>query len=507
MEFFARDGSIFFGDRKITIKGANWFGFETEVYGLHGLWSVSLESVLDFLQANGFNALRVPFSAEVALGLDELKCKAVDASTNPALVGCTAGQMLDRLVQECGRRGILVMPDLHRFVGTGNITELWYDASFPETRVIEAWSRIVRRYLAYPNVFAVDLKNEPHGRATWGAGNPATDWDAAAARIGNALLKINPRLLIVVEGVERGPGDDNSWWGGTIAGSRTHPVRLDVPDKLVYSPHVYGPSVFPQPYFADAAFPANLEAIWDRHFGFAEQAPQRATLMIGEFGGTYEPHIKDDVWQNTVGEYFARRGIDWFYWCVNPNSGDTKGLLADDWRTPVRAKLDLLKRICPNPTKFPSFGAKVQQPPPVQQPVQQQPPVKPAPAQPEKPAKSATPDASASSKSPRVSVRVAARNAWVENGNDRRTVWDVTVTNDGTTTASDAQTRFRIRSGRIHSVWNVTTTDDAAVVRLPDYLRTGGLLPGQSFTFGFIASAPQQGNGAGSPTVEAFRPS
>lgn len=33
------------------------------------------------------------------------------------------------------------------------------------------------------NVFAIDLKNEPHGEASWGDSHPATDWNKAAERI------------------------------------------------------------------------------------------------------------------------------------------------------------------------------------------------------------------------------------------------------------------------------------------------------------------------------------
>jgi hypothetical protein len=31
--------------------------------------------------------------------------------------------------------------------------------------------------------------------------------------------------------------------------------------------------------------------------------------------------------------YIKQRGISWTYWCLNPNSGDTGGLLLDDWVT------------------------------------------------------------------------------------------------------------------------------------------------------------------------------
>jgi endoglucanase len=49
---------------------------------------------------------------------------------------------------------------------------------------------------------------------------------------------------------------------------QTSPVVLSVPNRVVYSPHTYGPNVYNQPYFSDGTFPNNMPAIWDAHFGF-----------------------------------------------------------------------------------------------------------------------------------------------------------------------------------------------------------------------------------------------
>lgn len=46
---------------------------------------------------------------------------------------------------------------------------------------------LIQRYNSTWNVVAFDLKNEPHS-TTWNTGNLATDWDAAATRIGNHIL-------------------------------------------------------------------------------------------------------------------------------------------------------------------------------------------------------------------------------------------------------------------------------------------------------------------------------
>ena len=53
---------------------------------------------------------------------------------------------------------------------------------------------LAQRYASNPAVIGADLHNEPHGSATWGDGNPATDWRLAAERAGNAILAANPEL-------------------------------------------------------------------------------------------------------------------------------------------------------------------------------------------------------------------------------------------------------------------------------------------------------------------------
>ena len=53
--------------------GCNWFGYEGDIKILHGLWSYKLEKFLDFIANNGFNAIRIPFAAELAFDLDHEK--------------------------------------------------------------------------------------------------------------------------------------------------------------------------------------------------------------------------------------------------------------------------------------------------------------------------------------------------------------------------------------------------------------------------------------------------
>lgn len=71
-----------------------------------------------------------------------------------------------------------------------------------------------------------------------------------------------------------------------------------------------------------------MPSVWDAHFGFVQHKTGRA-ILVGEWGGTYEG--ADKLWQQAAAAYFAERGIGSFYFCLNPGSLDTGGLLEHDW--------------------------------------------------------------------------------------------------------------------------------------------------------------------------------
>jgi endoglucanase len=197
-------------------------------------------------------------------------------------------------------------------------------------------------------VIGADLKNEPHGRASWGTNDRATDWRLAAERAGNAVLAIAPHWLIVVEGVERNvPGQKlaRHWQGANLEGAGRYPVRLNKAHKLVYSPHEYGPGVYNQPWFSDAAFPKNLLNRWE--VGFHYLASRNiAPILIGEFGGRQvDASSKEGIWQRQLDNFIQQKKLNFAYWSWNPDSGDTGGILQDDWRTVDQPKQQLLNQL------------------------------------------------------------------------------------------------------------------------------------------------------------------
>ena len=322
---------------QVVLTGLNWFGLETESYAPHGLWARNLESILDQIVELGFNTIRLPYSNQL---FDPSSApNGIDYELNPDLEGLSGLEIMDKIVAGAGERGLKVILDRHRPDSHAQ-SELWYTSQFSEERWISDWVMLAERYAGDDTVIGMDLHNEPHGQATWGGEDPATDWRLAAERAGNAILEVNPNLLIIVQGVEQVQGDWY-WWGGNLIGARQQPVRLDVPGQLVYSTHVYGPGVYPQPWFSDPSFPENMPEIWDRHWGYLHKE-DIAPVIVGEFGGRSVGDDQEGIWQWALVSYLRENNISYIYWTLNPNSGDTGGVLLDDWQTADPAKRELL---------------------------------------------------------------------------------------------------------------------------------------------------------------------
>lgn len=343
------------------LTGVNWFGFETSNYVVHGIWARDYKSVLQQIKDLGFNCVRIPWCNDMigkkpnsvqinAVGVDPYTKK---TGLNLDLEGLDSLGILDKIIGEAGRLGLMIVLDNHSRQAGGYMTEtLWYTAKTPEEKWISDWVMMAKRYKNYENVVGYDLNNEPHGNltqgmkppATWGydeAGYGVTDWKTAAEKCGVELLKVNPNALIIIEGVENYKGA-NYWWGGNLQGVRDYPITKIPKANLMYSPHEYGPEVYAQSWFTSPDFPNNLSKIWDDNFWFI-QKENIAPLFIGEFG------IKDPtpgktpaIWLKTFMEYAGKK-CSWTYWSMNPNSGDTGGILKDDWATVEQAKFDAIK--------------------------------------------------------------------------------------------------------------------------------------------------------------------
>ncbi len=354
---------------EVKIRGVNWFGFETAASMPHGLWERNWRSMIDQIADLKFNTLRLPFSS--ALLDPGVMPNGLNAAVNTDVADYSSLELMDAIIDYAGERGVKVILDRHA-LGPDNRNKLWYDDQYPEDRFISDWQLLAERYQGNTTVIGADIYNEPHDEACWGCGDPAVDWHMAAEEAGNAIHAINPGWLIFVEGVEHADGadceildDGCNWWGGNLLGAEDTPVELNEPNKVVYSPHEYATSVHRQPWFDDPAFPSNLPSIWDRYWGYLEQAGT-APVMVGEFGSTLEAQ-EDQVWLEDLLAYMDQNGIGFTFWTFNPNSGDTGGVLNDDWNSVNQDRYGLLEPYLLGP-----FGS--QDPPPPNDPTTTDPP-------------------------------------------------------------------------------------------------------------------------------------
>lgn len=358
--YTVRAGAIYDGANEIQLRGVSHFGFNTPILQPQFLWQMGWKEQLAQIKQLGFNAVRVPFVPDTLYATQKLS--ALSYLMPPANVDIelkTPLQALDMWMAEADRIGLYLLLDFHS-VSMRRQYPTWYcnePALIYNNKIYtrEDWIGdlvfVAKRYASLRHFIGLDIDNEPNGVVRWNAGDanmkdPANQWRPAAEAAAAAILAANPNLLIFVQGITQNfDGRENSAlsinWGENFQPQAYDPLKIPA-DKLVLSPHTYGPDVYPKQSFKAADFPANLPAEWDALFG---QFVGKYAVVPGEWGGRYMPGSADLTWQNAFVDYMIRRGIrSSFYWCYTPNSGDTGGILDD--KLQVRTdKMALLQRL------------------------------------------------------------------------------------------------------------------------------------------------------------------
>jgi endoglucanase len=357
---------------RVWLTGANWFGFNASERVFHGLWSANITELTLAMANRGINIVRVPISTQLLLEWRNGQTVArpnVNTFANPELANLNNLQIWDFWLALCERFGIKVMLDVHSAEAdnSGHIYPMWFKGSVTSEQFYQAWEWVTTRYRNNDTIVAMDIKNEPHGtpnqppRAKWDSTTDTDNFKFACETAGRRILAINPNLLILCEGIEvyprpgetwnspntdpdQSPNYFYNWWGGNLRGVRDHPVNLGVnQDQLVYSPHDYGPLVFNQPWFQVPFTKATLTTdVWRPNWLYIHEE-NIAPLLIGEWGGRLGQDARQDRWMTALRDLIVEEGLHQTFWVLNPNSGDTGGLLLDDWRTWDETKYNLLR--------------------------------------------------------------------------------------------------------------------------------------------------------------------
>jgi endoglucanase len=420
-------GKLMHDGVEFQVRGGNWFGLEgqddlarpgaMELYIGSVFWADAankrtIKRTMDEIRATplGLNTIRLPVAPQTLVsghpdGLysrTDVKIRNNDPAYYPY---ADALEALEDFLVQANSNGLYVILDMHscsNHIGwrAGQIDDgpPWTDANrvnykykkenytcktgedaYDVTKWLTDIHTLARlpKKLGIKNIIGIDCFNEPF-KYTWSA------WADLAKQCYDAIAAEDDDLIAVVEGVSNvhfdaannsspepfGDVDVNPNWGENLYGQQFDPIQIPK-DRLCFSPHTYGPSVYVQKQFIDqtnsacvgleddaagnakcklvversnAAIVAKLRRGWDQHFGYL--ADQKYCVLTGEFGGykgwpanpvkpqaaTIWAHLPSGIrydweWQNIFVDYLKSKGMtDFTYWSVNPESGDTGGL-------------------------------------------------------------------------------------------------------------------------------------------------------------------------------------
>lgn len=124
--------------------------------------------------------------------------------------------------------------------------------------------------------------------------------------------------------------------------------------RVIISPHMYGPTV------SKNRLVHKGKALWDRmdkSFGYLavgrgycskvrKGVCRRFPVVVGEFGSFFVDqgdldHLRDFAWY--MRNRFGGGGGSWMYWAYNANSGDTGGIVKNNWYDLEEGKLAWLR--------------------------------------------------------------------------------------------------------------------------------------------------------------------
>lgn len=356
--------------KRVWLTGINWFGYNTGTNTFDGLWASELKSSVKAIADHGFNLIRVPMSAQLINQWAEGEYPRANYNNayNTDLNSMNSLEIFDYFLKLAEENGMKVMPDIHSAEtnASGHTVNLWYTSSVSAEDYYSALEWLAERYKNNDTIIAFDLKNEPHGKpyegssaAVWNDSTSENNWKYTAETAAARILAKNPNVLILIEGTEIYPvdieanGDYHStdeddyyfnWWGGNLRGVADYPINLGkYQNKLVYSPHDYGPTVYQQPWFEGSyTFDSLMDDCWRDNWFYIHEN-NTAPLLIGEWGGFMrEPNL---TWMTYMRRLIKENKLNHTFWCFNANSGDTGGMVLDDFVTWDEEKYAFVKEV------------------------------------------------------------------------------------------------------------------------------------------------------------------
>jgi endoglucanase len=326
-------------DTRFKLSSVNWYGASDELFIPGGLDIQHRSTIAKTIKLLGFNSVRLPYSDEMVVTNPEVMPHLLAA--NADLVGLRALDIFEAVVNALTDEGIAVIPNNHITHATWCCGADPCDASWSNDHLgtickirqteedwIVNWETIMAPHISNPLVIGADLRNEVRG--LWGT----MSWDRwvkAAELAGDRLLRMNPNWLIIVGGTGS---------GNFLTGARDRPVKLIIPNRVVYSAHVYSWSGWGSRdgRYAQRDYASFVKSMRENWAYLIDE--EIAPVWIGEFGESRHPGQGGIHYWNNLLKYLKSIDADFAYWAINPrkpkdNEKETYSLVEDDWVTPI----------------------------------------------------------------------------------------------------------------------------------------------------------------------------
>jgi aryl-phospho-beta-D-glucosidase BglC (GH1 family) len=390
------DGKFFSGKDPFAFHGVNWFGFNNGQTMVDGLWAGGSSFATDFstilykLKLLGFNSIRLPFifkdlaivplnqtvpchidSKNTILERTKYFSHHDDLSNIPQFIGPLPSHgycndyipnksTLERfhwVIRQIVKNDMYVIVDYHPM----GLERTAYNLHAFVDQWTKVWASITN--LPYfdselKGRLLLDIMNEPD---SMGLG-----WKSGISKLYlstmDTLYKMKQPFFLVEGGGQLGYG--GVCWGNGFITDTSLGKSFGIEDahaffetlmqkpylsNVIVSPHLYGPTVSKHIQFSGQYLKDRLATT----FGFlgtkgycSKKKCHKFPIVIGEFGSFFQDS-RDITYYHEVAKWFRDQFgpyANWMFWCYNQNSGDTGGLVINNWQDLAWVKLDWLAK-------------------------------------------------------------------------------------------------------------------------------------------------------------------
>lgn len=329
---------------RVKLRCINWAG-HMEANVPEGLNKKPIEHIADWIARQGYNCVRLTYSIDMALNpalkvQDSFRAAATAAGVSEAdmmrvytaaveknsfLSGATVLDVFDRVQSALWNRGVMTILDNHVSkaswccdLSDGN--GWWNDANiyvaatsryFNTQKWLNGLKSMAQWSASRPGIVGMSLRNELRAHVAQIPWAPST-WLSYMPRAGDVVHAENPRLLVIVGGIN----------GGTdLSPLRNNAMKLgNWADKRVWEAHAYSFTVVTPSLGSCDIRKAEFGGL----FGFVLEQNKASTgpLFLSEFGVgmTGGPHDglsnQDNDYLTCLVGYMENNDADWAHWAV-----------------------------------------------------------------------------------------------------------------------------------------------------------------------------------------------